>query len=86
MKKITKIILFLFMLNTVSYSSSLRIEIKELVNNLSSYKILDVRDKNKFEDLHIKGALNFSASLTYNNFSIDGKISEPNKMQKIIRN
>lgn len=86
MKKFYQVLLLVFLVNLNLYSNSLRIEIKELSSNLSDYKILDVRDQNTFSIAHIKGSLNFDSSLTYNNKSLDGKITEPNKMQKILRN
>lgn len=76
----------LFLIGLNLNAQSLRIDIKELSKNLDKYKILDVRKKEIYELAHIKNALNFPANLSYENESIDGKIIQPNKMQKIVRN
>jgi thiosulfate/3-mercaptopyruvate sulfurtransferase len=73
-------------MNLNLYSDSLRIEINELSSNLKDYKIIDVRSKEQFELAHIEGSINLYSNLTYNNKTADGKITEPNKMQRIIRN
>jgi len=64
---------------------TLRIEAKELSNNLNNYKILDTRLPEKYSAGHIKGALNMPITLTYDHQKIDGKLTNPIKMQKIIR-
>jgi len=82
---------FLFILLITIFSTfslqaeSLRLELKELQKDTTKYKILDVRDKDIYSLEHIPNALNFSANLTYNNKSIDGKLTEPTKMQKLLR-
>lgn len=78
--------LYITIIATVSLSASnLRIESNQLVKNIDKYKIIDVSEKNKFKLGHIKGALNFPINLTYEHKSINGKIVEPTKMQKLIR-
>ena len=64
----------------------LRIEAIDLSSNLNQYKILDTRSKNIYKEGHIEGALNFPIELTYEDAKISGKITNPIKMQKIIRN
>lgn len=66
-------------------AKSLRIESSELVNNLNEYKILDTRNHDLYKKGHIKGALNFPIDLTYDNKQKDGKLTNPIKMQEIIR-
>ena len=78
----------LALLVTYSFSleaSSLRIEANELQNNLSQYKILDAREENIYSQSHIKHAINFPVSLTYENKIINGKLTDPLKMQKVIQ-
>jgi thiosulfate/3-mercaptopyruvate sulfurtransferase len=78
-------LLFLVFLSTNLIASNLRIEINDLVKVTQKYKIIDVRNSQNYSTSHIKGAINFPASLTYHNLSINGKITEPNKMQSIIQ-
>lgn len=66
-------------------AKDLRIEPKELNQSLNSYKIIDVRDQEKYSLGHITGALNLPINLTYEHKSINGKITEPNKMQGFLR-
>lgn len=85
MKKLFYIFFFLIFMNISLYANSLRIEINDLSKNLSDYKIIDVRNPDKFIIDHIKGAINLPANLTYENKSINGRITEPSKMQNLIR-
>lgn len=85
MKKNVIVILLLLLTSMNLWGQSLRVELKELSNNLLNYKIIDVREPSYFLESHIKGALNFSSNLTYEKKSINGQITTPNKMQKIIR-
>ena len=66
-------------------ADNLRIESKELSTALDKYKTLDTRSSELFLEGHIKGALNFPVELTYEHQKTNGKISQPLKMQKIIR-
>lgn len=66
-------------------AKELRVDIDYLSKNIDSYKVVDVRDNGLFSQGHIKGALNFPINLTYENKSVNGKIVEPNHMQKIVR-
>lgn len=80
------IILLFFLVGVIGLNAdSLRIEIKQLSSNLQDYKIIDVREDSDFLNGHIKNALNFPASLTYENIKLNGQITQPIKMQKIIR-
>lgn len=85
MKKTLFLLSVVFFLNINLLASSLRIEVDELSKNLNNYKIIDVRITEKYSLNHIQGALNFPADLTYHEKSINGKITQPNKMQAIIR-
>jgi len=64
---------------------SLRLEPAELSKNLSGYKILDARDAAAFAGGHIKGAYNLPTALTFEHVKQNGKIAQPDKMQKIFR-
>jgi len=84
-KKI-QIICLLLTIATISLNAkSLRIESKELSNNLSDYKILDTRSNKLYKKGHIEGALNFPIDLTYENKQKNGRLTNPIKMQDIIR-
>jgi len=83
-KSIILVFLTLFTLNILN-AKSLRIEPKELSNNLQKYKIIDVRDSEIFSLGHIDGALNFPVNLTYEHKEINGKLTNPIKMQNFIR-
>jgi len=85
MKQILFILSLLLNL-TILQASSLRVEADTLQNNLSKYKILDTRDENIYSRGHILHALNFPVSLTYEDKTINGKLTSPLKMQKIIQN
>jgi len=67
------------------YGSTLRIEPQKLVKNISNYTILDTRSATLFNEAHIRGSLNFPISTTYDNQKINGKISSPDKISKILR-
>lgn len=66
-------------------AKNLKIEAKKLSLNLKSYKVLDARSNDLYLKGHIKGTLSFPANLTYENKKISGKLTNPTKMQKIIR-
>lgn len=85
MKRVFPLFLFFIFATTNIFGENLRIELKDLSTNLKEYKIIDVRDKEKYSFLHIDGALNLPSSLTYENLSLDGRVTIPNKMQEIIR-
>ena len=79
-------IICLLLITTISLNAkSLRIESKELSNNLNHFKILDTRSNELYKKGHIKGALNFPIDLTYENKKKDGRLTNPIKMQDIIR-
>jgi len=67
------------------FATDFRIEPEILIKNLSTYTILDTREDSFFLKGHIKGALSFPISKTYDNQQINGKISSPDKITKIIR-
>jgi len=86
MKKQLQVIFLIFMVCTLSLQAqSLRIEAEELSKNILHYKILDTRTKYLYTQGHIKGALNFPIELTYEHIKNDGKLTNPIKMQKILR-
>ncbi len=66
-------------------AASLRLEPAELSKNLSGYKILDARDSALFAKGHIEGAYNLPVALTFDNLKQNGKIAQPDKMQKLFR-
>jgi len=84
---IKKLILTLILITSIINlnGSSLRVEINDISKNINKYKIIDVRDHDLFSQGHIKGAINFPINLTYEHKSINGKITEPSKMQKLLR-
>lgn len=84
--KTTVYLLVTFVLMSLNlYGENLRVEISELKNNITKYKIIDVRSNKKFLNGHIKGALNFPVTLSYEDKNVDGKIINPLKMQNIVR-
>ncbi len=83
-KKINILIILVFSIITLN-ADSLRIEPKELLKEIANYKVLDVRKEENFKKGHIQNALNFPISLTYEHQSINGKITDPIKMQNILR-
>ncbi len=85
MKKSVYILFILIFTNLSIYANNLRIELKELSTNLNNYKILDARSIDNFNESHIKKAQSFPSNLTFQDLSIDGKITEPKRIQKIIR-
>jgi thiosulfate/3-mercaptopyruvate sulfurtransferase len=86
MTKIIQITFLLFVIGTVNLTAkSLRIESKDLANNLNSFKILDTRDRELYKKGHISGSLNFPIGLTYEDLQKNGKLSNPINMQSIIR-
>jgi len=83
--KLKLLLIFLF-LGSISLSAEdLRLQIDQLSKNISTYKIIDVRPETDYQQGHIKNALNFPISLTYDDKSANGKLTEPNKMQNILR-
>jgi len=85
MKKFLLPVFIIFFFTLSLQGGSLRIELKELSDNISKYKILDVRDKETYSLEHLPNALNLHVNLTYNNKSINGKLTQPSKMQTILR-
>ncbi len=79
-------IVVVFIISVVYLNAQdLRVEPQELLKEIDSYKVIDVRDQEKYSLGHIKGALNLPINLTYEQKSVNGKITEPNKMQSILR-
>lgn len=66
-------------------ADDLRLQMEQLSKNISNYKIIDVREVNLYQEGHISNALNLPVALSYDDKSINGKLTEPNKMQEIIR-
>lgn len=84
MKKL--LFIFSILLTVISvHAQTLRMELQELSNDISKYKILDVREPELYNLGHIPNALNLSVNLTYNNKAIDGKLTQPIKMQNILQ-
>lgn len=78
-------LIFLFLGFISLNAEDLRLQIEELSKNISNYKIIDVRPQAVYQQGHIKNALNFPVSLTYDDLSSNGKLTEPKKMQEIVR-
>ncbi|MGB5867406.1 MAG: rhodanese-like domain-containing protein [Arcobacteraceae bacterium] len=86
MTRLLKLICVLFLSTTIAVNAkSLRIEPEQLVSNLENFKILDTRESALYKEGHIKGALNFPISLTYEHIKSNGKLTNPIKMQEKIR-
>lgn len=83
--KLKLYLIFLFLGFISLNAEDLRLQIEQLSKNISTYKIIDVRTTAQYEQGHIKNALNFPISLSYDDKSVNGKLTEPNKMQQIIR-
>lgn len=66
-------------------ADDLRLQMEQLSKNILNYKIIDVREVNLYQEGHISNALNLPVALSYDDKSINGKLTEPNKMQEIIR-
>ena len=66
-------------------ADDLRLQMEQLSKNILNYKIIDVREVNLYQEGHINNALNLPVALSYDDKSINGKLTEPNKMQEIIR-
>ena len=66
-------------------AEDLRLQMEQLSKDISNYKIIDVRPETDYQQGHIKNALNFPVSLTYDDKSVNGKLIEPSKMQNILR-
>ncbi len=87
MKNPFKILLLTLIVSLISLNAqSLRIEPSELVKNITEYKILDTRSSGTYKEGHIKGALNFPIELTYEYIKNNGKLTNPIKMQELLRN
>ena len=78
-------LIFLFFGFLSLNAEDLRLQMDQLSKNISTYKIIDVRPETDYQQGHIKNALNFPISLTYDDKSVNGKLTEPNKMQNILR-
>jgi len=83
--KLYKYILLAILIGTSLNAKLLRIEAVELSSNLEIYTIIDTRTEDIYKEGHIKGALNFPINLTYEDSKVSGKITNPIKMQNIIR-
>ncbi|MDZ7819526.1 MAG: rhodanese-like domain-containing protein [Aliarcobacter sp.] len=78
-------LIFLFLGFMSLNAEDLRLQMNQLSKNISNYKIIDVRPETQYQQGHIKNALNFPVSLTYDDKSVNGKLTEPSKMQNILR-
>lgn len=66
-------------------AENLRVEIPEVASTPESFKIIDVRDQHAYLEGHIRGAINFPASLTFDDLTVSGRITPPNQMQSLIQ-
>lgn len=71
---------------TEIFANDLRIKASELSKSLDNYKIIDVRSSKEYLLGHIDGALHFPIDWTYENKSLNGKLTNPTDMKRIIRN
>ncbi len=78
-------LIFLFFSFLSLNAEDLRLQLEQLSKDISTYKIIDVRPTVEYEKGHIKNALTFPIALTYNDKSVNGRLTEPNKMQEILR-
>lgn len=86
MRKILMLLTLLFLISACSqsrgttYKQISSIEAQEIINTQTDYIVLDVRTKQEYEDVHIKGAINIP------NESIDESVSDllPDKEQMIL--
>ncbi|XOB61838.1 sulfurtransferase [Campylobacterota bacterium DY0563] len=86
MKKRYALIPLLLFITTFLNGVNLRVSPETLSKDLTSFKIIDVREKENYQKSHIKNALNFPAQLSYENTNLDGKVTNPNTIQKLLRN
>lgn len=82
MKTLLVLLSLLFTLN----ASSLRISAETLNEDISQYKILDARSIEDYDRGHISGAISFDVTQTYSDLQVNGKLTGPLEMQKIIQN
>jgi len=66
-------------------AENLRLSPEQLKLSLTDYTILDARSAQDYQTGHIKGAINFPIDLTYAHKKVNGKITEPTKMQRYFR-
>lgn len=78
-------LIFLFFGFLSLNAEDLRLQIDQLSKDISTYKIIDVRPTAEYQKGHIKNALTFPIALTYNDKSVNGRLTEPNKMQETLR-
>ncbi|MCW8930002.1 MAG: sulfurtransferase [Gammaproteobacteria bacterium] len=89
MKKIVIVMcsIFLSILSQSLLAEVLRISPEDLKQQLSNNEliILDARSLEDYQAGHIEGAYSFPIALTYKNQKINGKISQPEDIQKYFR-
>jgi len=85
MNKFTLIVL-ISLYSVLLNASSLRVTSDNIVQNNKNYILLDTREALFYKQGHIKNAINFPVSLTYERALVDGKLTNPFTMQKIIQN
>ncbi|MDD2894406.1 MAG: rhodanese-like domain-containing protein [Aliarcobacter sp.] len=78
-------LIFLFFGFLSLNAEDLRLQMDQLYKDISTYKIIDVRPTDEYQKGHIKNALTFPIELTYNDKSVNGRLTEPNKMQETLR-
>ena len=77
--------LFIVLYPLLIQAENLRLTPEQLKQSLSDYVILDARSASDYQSGHIKGAINFPIDLSYQHKNINGKITEPVKMQAYFR-
>ncbi len=78
------LIFLLLIFTSATQATELRIEAEPLSKLLDHYTVLDAREASVFKQGHIKGALNFPVSKTFDKKDIN-RIINPQQMQAIIR-
>lgn len=78
---------FVLLIISIVYlqAQSLRIEADLFLKDINSYTVLDTRNPSDFQQGHIKNASNFPIVLTYEHQKLNGKLSSPEKMEKVLR-
>ncbi len=85
MLRLFLVFISVFFISTNLFAAKLSIDLQDLSKVISSSKVIDARSSDLFLKGHLKDSVNLPASITYENMSINGKITTPSKMQKIIQ-
>lgn len=78
------VLLLLTLFSSMAASESLRVTLSGL-QQLDNITLLDARKYSQYQAGHIPGALNFPVEWTFAHKEQDGKVVEPDRIQKILR-